>query len=262
MTNRLACVIALLLLDPFSATAQAGEREPRICPATTLPDDIGGTTNNASREPGIGGTGAPARGEGEDGDGIGGTGMSRIAAHLPSAIGKVMAIDSHHHVFMLTEGSELCAGDRLETGANSAAKLVFTDGTVALIRATTRLTLNHYTWQEEQPEKAKFQLTLLEGGLQFVSGKLSKSHPEAFQLNTPNSTIGVLGTEYQVVHFNKPNDDLAPGTYASVTSGEIRMSNDYGAIRLKAGEAAVARSSESPSRLQFWPDCLICRSHD
>ena len=102
-------------------------------------------------------------------------------------------------------------------------------------------------------------LTLIEGGLRSVSGKLGKNHPDAYRLAAPNASITVLGTDYQVISVKPGSEDTEPGTYAAVTSGRIRMSNSLGELVLGAGEAGMIRLNKAPAKLDSWPKCMVCR---
>lgn len=267
-----SCLLATLLLIQLWLPGQAAAGGPalRTCNAsqgiggTGAPTEhgIGGTgtlaNSGGGEDGGIGGTGVQAQSSGGDGSGIGGTGI-QVAGKIADSIGTVMAVDRGQQVFMLAKGDAICPGDRLETGAQASAKIVFADGATLYLKSATQIHLIDYAWSEKAPEQSRFELALSEGGLRSVSGKLSHANPGAYQLKSPDSQISVLGTDYQVVYVKTPHDDMEAGTYASVASGRIRLENNQGVLILKAGESAMVRLNQPPALLRTKPGCLPCR---
>jgi hypothetical protein len=90
----------------------------------------------------------------------------------------------------LSEGARVHLNEILETGAASHAELELDDDTKLALGPNGRLTLDEYAvgGAEESPGIA---LTVLKGAFRFVTGESDK---DAYRIDTPSATIGVLGT--------------------------------------------------------------------
>jgi len=87
------------------------------------------------------------------------------------------------------------AGDRIRTGADGVAILVFTDEGRISLRADSELLIRHY---EIDPTgvKTRIELELVKGTVRQISGNGSRAQPERYRLNTPVAVIGVRGTDF------------------------------------------------------------------
>jgi len=93
----------------------------------------------------------------------------------------------------LKEGQSLVATDRLVTGADGVAAIVFRDGTQLTVGASTDLHLRRYAFEPKSDDYA-FDLYLSKGRAIYASGKIGKLAPQAVRLDTPTATVGVRGT--------------------------------------------------------------------
>ena len=94
-------------------------------------------------------------------------------------------------------GTQLMKLDIVASGPDSAAGIVFKDGTLLTLGSSTEIQINRYLFQ---PEEAKydFSLYLKKGTAIYSSGKLGKISPESVSVNTPRATVGVRGTRFIV----------------------------------------------------------------
>jgi hypothetical protein len=90
-------------------------------------------------------------------------------------------------------GTKLLRSDVIVSGSQSSGGIVFVDGTLLTLDASTEIEISRYLFQ---PELAKydFSLYLKKGTAIYSSGKLGKLSPESVNLNTPRATVGVRGT--------------------------------------------------------------------
>lgn len=93
----------------------------------------------------------------------------------------------------LKEGDSLLASDRLVSGADGMAAVVFRDGTRLTVGASTDLQLRRYAF-EPKAEDYAFDLYLAKGRTVYASGKIGKLAPQSVRLETPTATVGVRGT--------------------------------------------------------------------
>jgi hypothetical protein len=93
----------------------------------------------------------------------------------------------------LKEGQSLVATDRLVTGADGSAAVVFRDGTQLTVGASTDLQLRRYAFEPKSDDYA-FDVYLAKGRAIYASGKIGKLAPQTVRLDTPTATVGVRGT--------------------------------------------------------------------
>lgn len=94
-------------------------------------------------------------------------------------------------------GSPVFQGSVIQTEKNSSLGLTFKDGTVLSLGADTRMTLDEYFYNPNQ-DQYKFGASLGKGALNYLSGAIAKSRPEAVSVKTPTALIGVRGTNFVV----------------------------------------------------------------
>jgi hypothetical protein len=109
-------------------------------------------------------------------------------------------------------GESVFRDEAIQTGADSAAKVVFLDQTNLSIGPNARVALNQYVYSEARPA-GKVALNLLRGTYRFVTGDLDK---RAYEINTPVATIGVRGTEFDVA-------TTGARTVVTLLGGEVRV---------------------------------------
>ena len=94
-------------------------------------------------------------------------------------------------------GLGLREGDRVETGANSAAAITLRDGTVFSVGANASVDLTHYAY-DTTSQNGSLLLNLLQGTLRMVTGVMGKTNPALLKVTTPTSVVGVRGTDFIV----------------------------------------------------------------
>lgn len=99
----------------------------------------------------------------------------------------------HDVTLVPVAGTKLMRSDVVVSGPQSSGGIVFVDGTLLTVDASTEIEISRYLFQ---PELAKydFSLYLKKGTAIYSSGKLGKLSPESVNLNTPRATVGVRGT--------------------------------------------------------------------
>src|SRR5262245_28352892 len=122
-------------------------------------------------------------------------------------------------------------GDRLRTGKNSRALLRLSNLTDFPVGELTQL---------EIPVQATPRRTvrLLRGVLYFFH----RDQPGEFQVDTPTVSAVVRGTEFTVEVAENEDSKF------QVFDGELVMANEFGALNLFRGEAAVASTGSPPQK--------------
>jgi hypothetical protein len=94
-------------------------------------------------------------------------------------------------------GAALCEGDRVETGADSAIGMTFTDNSRMSLGPNSSLVLENYAFNRPGRQNG-FDARLARGSLSAASGEIVKARPLAMRVLTPTTVLGVKGTEFVV----------------------------------------------------------------
>jgi hypothetical protein len=111
------------------------------------------------------------------------------------SVGEAKRIASSGKTDLLQVGLVLNAGDKIVTGQDAVAILVFSDEGRISVRPDSELIIKHY---EVDPKgvNTRIELELTKGTIRQISGNGSRSQPEKYRLNTPIAVIGVRGTDF------------------------------------------------------------------
>ncbi len=135
----------------------------------------------------------------------------------------------------LKRQSPIHKGDTLLVGKNGFLQIRFTDGGLFSLRPDTELRIDDYHFEGKQDGNEKAVFNLVKGGLRAISDQIGKVHKENYQLHTPVATIGIRGTDYEVVLICKGTCSLA----GYVFEGSIYATGDGGMIVVEQGQAKV-----------------------
>ena len=93
----------------------------------------------------------------------------------------------------LTPGAALREADSIRTDAESAVGLTLRDGTRLSLGPNTNLHMAQFTYAPAE-NRLGLALTLLQGTIAYISGRIAKLAPSSVIIETPTSIIGVRGT--------------------------------------------------------------------
>ena len=94
-------------------------------------------------------------------------------------------------------GDPVAESDALVTGLDSAASVVMRDGSILVLGPNSQLDITSFAFHGTT-HKGNMFIKLLRGSLRMVTGLIGKASPDAVQITTPTSVIGVLGTDFIV----------------------------------------------------------------
>lgn len=116
-------------------------------------------------------------------------------ARVAVAVGETLRVAPSGQTQALQVGASLTPGDRVRTGPDAVAILVFADEGRISLRADSELLIRHY---EIDPAgvKTRIELELVKGTVRQISGNASRNQPDRYRLNTPIAVIGVRGTDF------------------------------------------------------------------
>ena len=155
----------------------------------------------------------------------------QIVGSVEMADGLVLAISPDGSQRPLETGDPLYQGEVLETGEESAVRVVMLDETLFTLGASSRMAVNDLDFDATSGEGTS-SYSILKGSFLFVSGLIAKHDPADMEIITPVATIGVRGT---------------------IVSGEVRASDGEvfrfsvidGAISVETADGTVYELEDS-----------------
>jgi hypothetical protein len=200
----------------------------------------------------------------------------------------------------LAAGAAVYEGQTLTTGPNSYANLKFSDGGRILLRPNTEFTVESFRpaiapaapgapaatapARAAQPAGGNAFFRLVRGGFRAVTGVIGKADRAAYRVATPAATIGIRGTDYEVVTCvdDCPTQARVAAGYTEVAAnslaglelaqagggsgagiivvtneGSIVLRTPRGETVVDVGQVAVALASGQTFMLPAVPDALL-----
>jgi hypothetical protein len=159
----------------------------------------------------------------------------------------------------MKKGDTVAVGDKLLVAPNSWAILRMNDGGSYTLRAGSEFQVNAFRFNKKPQPTDSSVVTLFKGSMRAISGMIGKVNKDSYQIKTPTATIGIRGTDHDVMVVPDPKtvadtpapaegsteeeDEasqepaLEPGTYNTVNDGETVLNTAQGSVSLKKGQA-------------------------
>ena len=130
--------------------------------------------------------------------------------------------------------SEMRQGDRIVTGGSGLAQLRMADGALLSVRPNSDVRLDQFIFSEQESGSAasRFAISIIQGGFRTITGLIASRNRAGYRVSTPMATIGVRGTDYEVVHLPRQIAEARPGTYNRVYDGVVSLQNAAGGAAL------------------------------
>jgi hypothetical protein len=139
----------------------------------------------------------------------------------------------------LAAGDGLALNVRVETGADSAAKMTFDPRGSLTLGAKARVTLDRAT-VDDATGRNESALSILAGSVRLALSKLFRGE---VTVDTPTATVGVKGTDLWV-----DVDEPTGTTVVTVLEGEVSVrSKAGGQVTVKAGTRTFVASGQAPT---------------
>src|SRR5437870_3912026 len=139
--------------------------------------------------------------------------------------------------------AEFYEGESIITGAGALAQLRMFDGALMSVRGDTEIKLERFSYAGEQDRNASFLMSVLKGGLRTITGVIGRQNRERYRITTATVTIGVRGTDFEIVHVPQPiaSREVPAGTYNRVYEGMTSIQNRAGiALLVSRDQTAFA----------------------
>jgi ferric-dicitrate binding protein FerR (iron transport regulator) len=110
----------------------------------------------------------------------------------------------------LVINDNVATDEMIATAPDAATAIQFVDGTKLELGPNAKVVLDKFVY-DPAPGKGALALTVSEGVMRFTTGSMAK---ENYTINTPNGTLGVRGTDFNILVGNG-------GTIVQVIDGEV-----------------------------------------
>jgi hypothetical protein len=180
--------------------------------------------------------------------------MGAVAAgEVVNITGRVVAASLEGEMRALANGNPVNAGDTVVTARNSLVRIKFVDGAYVILRPNTRFQVEDYNFSEQAQENRSV-MRLLKGGLRTVTGLISRRNQNGYRMQTSISTIGIRGTDYELVTCTQGDcgEDVPDGDYVGVEDGEIEVETEGGTNPFMEGQYGyIADQTSPPEEIPF-----------
>ena len=145
-------------------------------------------------------------------------------------------------------------GDELKTSSTGKAELDFKDKSSYILGPGTRFVVTEFKYQTNPVRKFIARLNLFFGSIVTKSGEIGKKENDIFELNTPDTTLGIRGTEYAVRVCKGEDCGQLKGTSAAVREGAIYVETVDGTLDIPEGKLVQIESPQSSPVVRSIPE--------
>lgn len=183
--------------------------------------------------------------------------LAAVAGEITHLSGTLSTQQADGTKKLLGVRSEVQEGDTLTTEAGTYARVKFVDGGEVVLRPSSQLKIQSYSYNVAQPQNDSMVVSMLKGGLRAITGLLGKRSRDKISFQTATATIGIRGTNFGALLCqndcaNVPTTSGRPpanGLHVDVTEGAIVVSNDKGSIEVNAGQFGFVADQDTPPTL-------------
>lgn len=175
---------------------------------------------------------------------------AQAAGEVVKVVGRASAATLDGDLRRLDQGQALNSGDTVITATSSFVRMKLSDGGFVVLRPNTRFQIADYNYSDK-PEESRSVFSLLKGGFRAVTGLIGKRNRSAVSYRTAVATIGIRGTDLEVIDCSDGCPDLGtppkPGLYFKVHNGGI----DVNQTPFDAGKGGFAGNGLDPVEIDF-----------
>lgn len=140
---------------------------------------------------------------------------------------------------VLQVGSTLEPGDEVSVSKGSAT-LKFEDGQIVALQERSRFSIVNYQYNKTTVADSNVVLSLLSGGMRYITGIIGGTRRDAIRLQAGTATIGIRGTDVIMLL------DAAGQVLATVQDGVVAFTNQGVTAALNAGQGTIAAANQPP----------------
>src|SRR3990172_1102461 len=108
------------------------------------------------------------------------------------------------------KGDLVFEGDTVTTGALASAQLKMIDDAIFAIRPDSRVKFETYRYAGREDGSERGLMALAQGGFRTITGLIGRLNKQNYGVRTPTATIGIRGTDHEIVHILVPPPGRTP----------------------------------------------------
>ena len=121
------------------------------------------------------------------------------------------------------KGTPINEGDTIVVGSGTA-HLKMVDGGIIALRPDTQMKFDQYKWNGREDGSENGLLSLAKGGFRTITGAIGRANKENLKIITPTATVGIRGTDHEVVYVPEGTLSIAPAPI--IVASAISMQSD------------------------------------
>lgn len=140
---------------------------------------------------------------------------------------------------VLQTGSTLEQGDEVSVSKGTVT-LKFEDGQIVGLQQGSRFSIVNYQYNKARVADSSVVLSLLAGGMRYITGVIGGTRREAIRLQAGTATIGIRGTD-TIIFL-----DSAGNVLATVQDGVISFTSAGVTATLNGGQGSTSTANQAP----------------
>ena len=140
---------------------------------------------------------------------------------------------------------QIQSGDTVTTEAKSEVVIKLADESVVALRPNTQFTVTEFKYEKKPTDTTRF--SLLRGAARFLTGLVGRASPDRVRVSASTATIGIRGTDFEVVVAPVDQPDMRAGVYDYVHDGATNIQLASGpALDVEKSQTAFAPDKPKP----------------
>ena len=140
---------------------------------------------------------------------------------------------------------QIQSGDTITTEAKSEVVIKLADESVVALRPNTQFTFTEFKYEKKPTDSARF--SLLKGAARFLTGLVGRASPDRVRVTAATATVGIRGTDFEVVLVAEDTPDARAGVYDYVHDGATNIQLASGPnLDVKKSQTAFAPDKPKP----------------
>ena len=175
-------------------------------------------------------------------------------------VGPVQAVDASERERAVSRHDPVYAGERLRTGTpRGRAQVRFVDDGLIKLSPGTEFAIDEYREPETDDDSGRAVMSLVEGALRKISGRIGSRDEDEYEMNTPTATVGIRGTDYSLEYCDEDcvGDNRQLGLYGRVDDGSVVVENEFGTSEFGPGDHFFVPIDGTPGLLLTPPAGIL-----
>jgi hypothetical protein len=189
------------------------------------------------------------------------TSVAEQAGRVVRLQGRLIASNSTGGSRNLSVGAMFFEGEQLQVLDGGPAVIVTTDGTRVVLEQSSRFLVQQYKFNSRDIQSSSQLFKLLQGTMRAISGVVAKYAPKQVHYNAVTATIGIRGTNFDVVCRNAASNGSAnttddsdanicgAGLYVYMREGSTEITPGASSIIITKGQTAFVEGPNAQPQL-------------